>query len=48
LKGRNPNPIPNIGKAGMIRSMEWLTFATALNLNIGCYNMKQNSDAKVW
>jgi hypothetical protein len=41
LKRRNhPFPIPKIGQADMIRSMERFTSASALDLNIGYYHIK--------
>jgi hypothetical protein len=41
----HPFSIPKIAGADMIRSMEVFTFVTALNLNMGYYHMKLNSDA---
>jgi hypothetical protein len=43
LKG-HPFPIPKIGD--MIRSMEGFTFASALYLNMGYYNIKLDADAQ--
>jgi hypothetical protein len=37
-------PIPKIGKVDMIRSMEGFTFALALDLNMGYYHIKLDSD----
>jgi hypothetical protein len=42
LLKRCPFPIPKIGD--MIRSMEGFTFASALDLNIGFYHIKLDSD----
>jgi dihydroorotate dehydrogenase len=43
---RHPFPIPKIGKADMIRSMEGFTFASALDLNMGYYHIKLDADAQ--
>jgi hypothetical protein len=40
---RHPFLIPKIGD--MIRSMEWFTFASALDLNMGYYHIKLDADA---
>jgi hypothetical protein len=39
----HPFPIPKIGD--MIRSMEGITFASALDLNMGYYHIKHNDDS---
>jgi hypothetical protein len=44
LLKRHPFPIPKIGD--MIRSMEGFTFATALDLNMGYYHIKLDTDAQ--
>ena len=44
LLQRHPFPIPKIGD--MIRSMEGFTFATALDLNMGYYHIKLDTDAQ--
>jgi hypothetical protein len=44
LLKRHPFCIPKIGKADMIRSMEGLTFASALDLNMGYYHIKLDAD----
>jgi Reverse transcriptase (RNA-dependent DNA polymerase) len=44
LLQRHPFPIPKIGD--MIRSMEGFTFATALDLNMGYYHIKFDTDAQ--
>jgi hypothetical protein len=45
LKQRcQPFPIPKIGN--MIRSMEWSSFASALDLNMGYYNIKLDDNAQ--
>jgi hypothetical protein len=41
----HPFPIPKIGQADMIRSMEGFTFASALDLNMGYYHIKLDADA---
>jgi hypothetical protein len=41
----SPFPVPKIGKAHMIRSMEEFTFATALELNIGYSQTKLDIDS---
>jgi hypothetical protein len=46
LLKRRPFPIPKIGKADMIRSMEGFTFASALDLNTGYYHIKLDADAQ--
>jgi dihydroorotate dehydrogenase len=46
LLKRHPFPIPNIGKADMIRSMEGFIFASALDLNMGYYHIKLDADAQ--
>jgi hypothetical protein len=46
LLKRHPFPIPNIGKADMIRSMEGFTFASALDLNMGYYPIKLDADSQ--
>jgi hypothetical protein len=46
LLKRHPFPIPKIGKADMIRSVEWFTFATELGLNMGYYHIKLDADAQ--
>jgi hypothetical protein len=38
-------PIPNIGEADMIRSMEGFTFASALDLKMGYYLIKLDADS---
>jgi hypothetical protein len=45
LLNRHPFPIPKIGQADMIRSMEGFTFASALDLNMGYYHIKLDADA---
>jgi hypothetical protein len=40
----HPFPIPKIGD--MIRSMEGFTFASALDLNMGYYHIKQDADSQ--
>jgi hypothetical protein len=35
-----------IGKAGIIPSIEGFTFASALDLNMGYYNIKLDDDAQ--
>jgi hypothetical protein len=45
LLKRHPFPIPKIGKADMIRSMEGFTFASALDLNMAYYYIKLDADA---
>jgi hypothetical protein len=42
----HPFPIPKIGIADMICSMEGLTFASALDLNMGFYHIKLNADSQ--
>jgi dihydroorotate dehydrogenase len=42
----HPFPIPKIGKADIIRSMEGFTFASALDLNMGYYHIKLHADAQ--
>jgi hypothetical protein len=42
----HPFPIPKIGKADMIRSMEGFTFASALDLNMDYYHIKLDADAQ--
>jgi hypothetical protein len=42
----HPFPIPKIGAAEMIRSMEGFTFASALDLNMGYYHIKLDADAQ--
>jgi hypothetical protein len=42
----HPFPIPKIGAADMIRSMEGFTFASALDLNIGYYHIKPDGNAQ--
>jgi hypothetical protein len=37
-------PIPRMGKADMIHSMEGFTFASALDLNMGYYHIKLDHD----
>jgi hypothetical protein len=44
LLQHQPFPIPKIGD--MIRSMEGFTFATALDLNMGYYHIKLDTDAQ--
>jgi hypothetical protein len=46
LLKRHPFPIPNIGKADMIRSMEGFTFASALDLKMGYYHIKLDAGAQ--
>jgi hypothetical protein len=41
-----PFPIQKIRKAYMIRSMEGLTFASVLDLNMGYYHIKLDADAQ--
>jgi hypothetical protein len=41
----HPFPIPKIGKADMIRSMEGLSFTSALDLSMGYYHIKLDHDA---
>jgi hypothetical protein len=41
-----PFPIPKIGNADMIHSMEGFTFASALELNMGYYHIKLDADAQ--
>jgi hypothetical protein len=45
LLKRHPFPIPWNGKGDMIHSMEGFTFASALDLNMGCYHIKFDADA---
>jgi hypothetical protein len=45
LLKRHPFPIPKIGIADVIRSMEGFTFASALDLNMGYYHIKIDADA---
>jgi hypothetical protein len=40
LLKHHPFPIPKIGAANMIRSMEGFTFGSALDLNMGYYHIK--------
>jgi hypothetical protein len=40
----HPFPIPKIGRADMIRSMEGYIFASALDLNMGYYHIKLDDD----
>jgi dihydroorotate dehydrogenase len=42
----HPFPIPKIGKADIIRSMEGFTFASALELNMGYCHIKLDADAQ--
>jgi hypothetical protein len=42
----HPFPIPKIGEADMIRSMEGFTFASSLDLNMGYYQIKLDDDAQ--
>jgi hypothetical protein len=46
LLKRHPFPIPKIGEADMIRSMEGFIFASALDLNMGYYHIKLDADAQ--
>jgi dihydroorotate dehydrogenase len=46
LLKRHPFPIPKIGEADMISSMEGFTFASALDLNMGYYHIKLDADAQ--
>jgi hypothetical protein len=46
LLKRHPFPIPKIGEADMIRSMEGFTFASSLDLNMVYYQIKVDSDAQ--
>jgi hypothetical protein len=39
-------PIPNIGKAGMIRSMDGIIFSSASDLKMGYYHIKLDADAQ--
>jgi hypothetical protein len=41
-----PFPIPKIGEADMIRSMEGFTFASGLDLNMGYYHINLDDDAQ--
>jgi hypothetical protein len=43
---RQPFHIPKIGNTDMIHSMEGLTFASALDLNMGYYHIKLDADAQ--
>jgi hypothetical protein len=45
LKGHQ-FPIPKIGKADMIRSMEGFTFSSALDLNMGYYQIKRDAESQ--
>jgi hypothetical protein len=42
----HPFPIPNIGEADMIPSMEGFSFASSLDLNMGYYHIKLDADAQ--
>jgi hypothetical protein len=46
LLKRHPFPIPKIGMADMIHSMEGFIFASALELNTGYYYIKLDADAQ--
>jgi hypothetical protein len=46
LLKRHPFPIPKIGDCDMICSMEGFTFASALDLNMGYYNIKLDADVQ--
>jgi hypothetical protein len=46
LLKRHPYPIPKIGQADMIRSMEGFTFASALDLNMCYYYIKLDADTQ--
>jgi hypothetical protein len=46
LLKRHPFPIPKIGLADMIGSVEDFTFASALDLNMGYYHIKLDADAQ--
>jgi hypothetical protein len=46
LLKRHPFPIPKIGKADMMRSMEGFTYASALDLNMSYYHIKLDADAQ--
>jgi hypothetical protein len=43
----HPFPIPKIGNADMIRSMEGFTFASEMDLNMGYYHIKLDDAQKV-
>jgi hypothetical protein len=42
----HPFPIPKIGKAYIIRSMEGFPFASAMDLNMSYYRIKLDADAQ--
>jgi hypothetical protein len=42
----HPFPIPKIGKADMIRSMEGFIFASTLDLNMGYHHIKLEADTQ--